>query len=272
LTPRIFLPPSIPRSKQLGAERQDRLSITTALGSGASPQARRQVRRRVAGLRCRSPAPSEPDGTIARHPAQASAALYAARKVRLRLRHALPSLVTPVGPFDAKHRLTSPTAVAAPSLRFRRDPSEVCTLSGWVFPTLAGPICPITGQRSLSPTLLYPLHHPPSLRSGYRLAAGRMGLTLLSNVEMRMGRLRPVVRRVTVPPSSTATIDEPTRLPFWPRPVSTFGRFSMTDLNHGRSLAFSLPSSAGPRPDWCFQSKAVVPGASHVGLLRRMSG
>src|SRR4051812_6773879 len=31
--------------------------------------------RRVAGLRCRNPAPSEPDMTIARHPAQASAAL-----------------------------------------------------------------------------------------------------------------------------------------------------------------------------------------------------
>jgi hypothetical protein len=61
-----------------------------------------QVARRVAGLRCRNPAPSEPDGTIARHPAQASAALYAARKVRLRLRHALPFLVTPIGSFDAK--------------------------------------------------------------------------------------------------------------------------------------------------------------------------
>src|ERR1700758_4500573 len=90
LTPRIFLPPSRPRAKQLGAERQDRLSITTTLGSGASPQARRQRRRRVAGFRCRTPAPSEPDGTIARHPAQASAALCAARKVRLRLRHAFP--------------------------------------------------------------------------------------------------------------------------------------------------------------------------------------
>jgi hypothetical protein len=245
--------------------------MTTTLGSGLSPQARRQVRRRVAGLRCRNPAPSEPDGTIARHPAQASAALYAARKIRLRRRHALPFLITPVGPFDVRHRLTSPPAVAAPSLRFRRDPPEVCTLSGWVFPALAGPICLITRQHSLSPTLLYPLRHP--LPCGRDTAlTGRVGLTLLSNVEMRMGRLRPVVRRVTVPPSSTATIDEPTRMPFWPRPVSTFGRFSMTDLNHGRSLAFNLPSSAGPRPDWCFQSKAVVPGASHVGLLRRMSG
>jgi hypothetical protein len=34
---------------------------------------------RVAGLRCRSPAPSEPDVTIARHPAQASAARYPIR-------------------------------------------------------------------------------------------------------------------------------------------------------------------------------------------------
>src|ERR1700751_5079313 len=39
LTPRIFLPPSMPRAKQLGAERQERLSMTTALGSGGSPQA-----------------------------------------------------------------------------------------------------------------------------------------------------------------------------------------------------------------------------------------
>jgi hypothetical protein len=38
-TPRIFFPPSIPRLKQLGAEQQDQLSITTALGAGASPQA-----------------------------------------------------------------------------------------------------------------------------------------------------------------------------------------------------------------------------------------
>ena len=99
-----------------------------------------------------------------------------------------------------------------------------------------------------------------------------MGLTLLSNVERRMGRLRPIVRRVFVPPSSVLAADEPTRVPFWLRPVSTFGRLPMTDLNHGRSHAFSLPSSAGPLPDWCFQIEAVVPEASHVGLLLGMSG
>jgi hypothetical protein len=45
LTPRIFLPPSMPRAKQLGAERPERLSMTTVLGSGVSPQVRRQMRR-----------------------------------------------------------------------------------------------------------------------------------------------------------------------------------------------------------------------------------
>ena len=78
--------------------------------------------------------------------------------------------------------------------------------------------------------------------------------------------------RVLVPPSPRVPIDDPTRMPFWPRPVSTFGRFSITDLDNGRSLAFSLPSSAGPPPEWCSQIVAVVPGASHVGLLLRMSG
>src|SRR3954451_9202732 len=55
LTPRIFLPPSMPRAKQLGAERQERLSMTTALGSGASAQARRQVRRSLASSRRHRP-------------------------------------------------------------------------------------------------------------------------------------------------------------------------------------------------------------------------
>ncbi len=87
-----------------------------------------------------------------------------------------------------------------------------------------------------------------------------------------MERLRPIVRRVLVPPSSVLTPDDPTRVPFWRRPDSTFGRLPMTDLNNGRSLTFSLPSSAGPPPDRCFQIVAVVPRASHVGLLLRTSG
>src|SRR5215212_2529819 len=44
LMPLIFLPPSKPRPKQVGAERHDRLSMMTALGSAISPQACRQAR------------------------------------------------------------------------------------------------------------------------------------------------------------------------------------------------------------------------------------
>ena len=87
-----------------------------------------------------------------------------------------------------------------------------------------------------------------------------------------MGRLRPIVRRELMSPSSVLAADDPPRVPFWRRPVSTFGRLPMTDLNIGRSLAFSLPSSAGPLPGWCSQIEAVVPEASYVGLLLRMSG
>src|SRR4051794_29607280 len=43
LMPLIFLPPSKPRPKQVGAERQERLSMMTALGTGLSPQACRQA-------------------------------------------------------------------------------------------------------------------------------------------------------------------------------------------------------------------------------------
>src|SRR5271165_4905947 len=72
--------PSMPRSKQLGAERQDRLSMTTTLGSGESPQARRQLRRSRLSNRRQRPSrvqrantpPSVPKGMsqsspIARH-------------------------------------------------------------------------------------------------------------------------------------------------------------------------------------------------------------
>ncbi|WP_448192959.1 hypothetical protein [Azospirillum sp. sgz301742] len=53
--PWIFLPPSTLRAKQLGAEGQVRLSITTVLGSGASPQASRHVRRNRSSKRRHSP-------------------------------------------------------------------------------------------------------------------------------------------------------------------------------------------------------------------------
>src|SRR5215203_4134709 len=87
---------------------------------------------------------------------------------------------------------------------------------GLGIPALAALSPPL--QRSLR-FLRHPLPPPPSpsLRSEYRrlAATGRVGLTLLSNVERRMGRLRPIVRRVLAPPSSRVPIDDPTRMPFW---------------------------------------------------------
>jgi hypothetical protein len=74
LTPQIFLPPSMPRPKQLGAERQDLspdsrlladsergLSMTTAVGSAVSPQASRHVRRRRSSSQRHSPSRGQRD-------------------------------------------------------------------------------------------------------------------------------------------------------------------------------------------------------------------
>src|SRR6187431_2515742 len=55
LMPLIFLPPSKPRPKQLGAEGHDRLSMMTALGSGVSPQACHQARIKRLSSRRHSP-------------------------------------------------------------------------------------------------------------------------------------------------------------------------------------------------------------------------
>ena len=147
--------------------------------------------------------------------------------------------------------LTSPS-VEASSLIAPLRPAGSLRPFGLGIPARAALSPPL--QRSLR-FLRHPLPPPPSpsLRSGYRrlAATGRVGFTLLSNVEKRMGRLRPIVRRGLMSPSSVLATDDPPRVPFWRRPVSTFGRLPMTDLDNGRSLAFSLPSSAGPPPDWC---------------------
>ena len=129
--------------------------------------------------------------------------------------------------------LTSPSVEASRLIAPLR-PAGSLHLFGLGIPALAALSPPL--QRSLR-FLRHPLPPPPSpsLRSEYRrlAATGRVGLTLLSNVEKRMGRLRPIVRRVLVPPSSRVPIDDPTRMPFWPRPVSTFGRFSISSSKSG---------------------------------------
>ena len=92
--------------------------------------------------------------------------------------------------------LTSPS-VEASSLIAPLRPAGSLRPFGLGIPARAALSPPL--QRSLR-FLRHPLPPPPSpsLRSGYRrlAATGRVGLTLLSNVEKRMGRLRPIVRRV----------------------------------------------------------------------------
>ena len=184
---------------------------------------------------------------------------------------------TPSAPARRSVRL-APSNVPSDSsparLPYRRDHGGSRHPFGSGIPSSPRPCPPHYGAAFACSAVPLPPPPSPPLRSGYRrlAATGRMGLTLLSNGEKRMGRLRPIVRQVMLPPSPRVPIGDPTRVPFWRRPVSTFGRFWMTDLNHGRSLAFSHPSSAGPPPDWCSQIVAVVPGASHVGSLLRMSG
>src|SRR3954464_345828 len=139
--------------------------------------------------------------------------------------------------------------------------AEVSTLSGRVSPRHRAPIRPITGRPSLAPPFLYP-SAIPSLAVGIPPPRGDGTSGAYPVVQWREadgGWLRPLVRRVTVPPSPMSALDEPTRMPFWLRPVSTFGRLMITDLDNGRSLAFSRPSSARPPPDWCSQIMAVVP-------------
>src|SRR4051812_22048726 len=184
-----------------------------------------------------------------------------------------PRRLPPFAGLFGLYRLTSPAIPSFARLPNRRDHGGSQPPFGSGIPSLPRPYPP--HYRAAFACSAVPLPPPPSpsLRSGYRrfAAVGRVGLTLLSNGEIWMGRLRPLVRRVTVPPSSTAEDRRTDPRAFWLRPISTFGRLWVTDLDHGRSLAFSRSSSARPPPDWCSQIVAVVPRASHVGLLLRMS-
>ena len=167
-------------------------------------------------------------------------------------------------------RLTSPS-VEAPSFIAPLRPAGSRPFRAG-YPRCRGPVSAITAEPSLSPA-----SSTPSAISFLAVGIpspcsdGTSGAYPVVQCGEADGGLRPIVRRVLVPPSSRVPIDDPTRMPFWLRPVSTFGRFSITDLDNGRSLAFSLPSSAGPPPEWCSQIMAVVPRASYGGLLLRMS-
>src|SRR4051794_41842844 len=74
--------------------------------------------------------------------------------------------------------------------------------------------------------LRLPLPPPPSppLRSGYRhlAVAGRVGLTLLFNVGMRVGGVRPIVRRGPGAPPAAGSNEQTTPQPLLPPPGRPF--------------------------------------------------
>jgi hypothetical protein len=163
-----------------------RSSATCAVKTVSSTAARFCTRCRVRRSHCCDLLPSEPDVPVAVHPAQASAVgkrSPAARSIRswFRLtsgfRH--PSLFS-------LRRLTSPSVEAFSLIAPLRPAGSPFGLG---IPALAALSPPL--QQSLR-FLRHPLPPPPSpsSRSEYRLAAGRVGLTLLLIVEER--RLRPI--------------------------------------------------------------------------------
>jgi hypothetical protein len=116
-----------------------------------------------------------------------------------------PRRLPPLAGLFGLHRLTSPAIPSSARLPNRRDHGGSQPPFGSGIPSSPRPYPP--HYRAAFACSAAPLPPPPSppLRSGYRrlAAAGRVGLTLLSNGERWMGRLRPVVRRVLLPPSST---------------------------------------------------------------------
>src|SRR3954467_14352494 len=141
-----------------------------------------------------------------------------------------PRRLPPLAGLFGSHRLTSPAIPSSARLPNRRDHGGSLHPFGSGIPSSPRPYPP--HYRAAFACSAAPLPPPPSpsLRSGYRrlAATGRVGLTLLSNGERRMGRLRPIVRRVTMPPSSTAGNRRTNPHALWLRPVSAFGRSAMT--------------------------------------------
>jgi hypothetical protein len=122
-----------------------------------------------------------------------------------------------------------------------RHQSKVCTLSGWVSPPLVALSAPLRAmyhrQRpSLFPTsstrCTFPFPHGQDTTP--QLSVGHIGLTQLTAVEMRSGQGLRSVERVCLPVGIMGVAAcrflqtvRPT-LPFWPRPISLFGRFRLT--------------------------------------------
>jgi hypothetical protein len=140
------------------------------------------------------------------------------------------------------------------------------------YPRSRGPIRPVTGRRSLSPTS-FTLCSIPLPYGRATTEVGNIGLTQLSmekNLARRGWSLYPG-GSVWMSSSSSeeGRSDPPT---FWSRPISPFGRFVVTGLV--RLFTGIQPSdpSLGRLRLRAGRGRIIVPGASHVGLLLGTSG
>ena len=122
--------------------------------------------------------------------------------------------------------------------------------------------------------ILCPLARLPSLRSGYHSKVGAVGFTQLIGMEMRHGEVGPsspvghpgvaAGKARSGGPSHTAFRQQ--------QPVSLFGRFGVTSPETGLHVLQPSMSPLATTHREAGRSFGVVPGASHLELLRSMSG
>jgi hypothetical protein len=136
-----------------------------------------------------------------------------------------------------------------PNSLVMQDQMDVSALSRRVMsPVGSTPIPPITGWRSLLPSS--PSRTSIGLPCGSLSLAGDVrGCHVPSQPRTNgVGVLCPPV--ACVPMTRNGRVLVPATVPFWPKPDSTFGLFSLTMFIE-RSPEFAIPSILAPSPSWC---------------------
>jgi hypothetical protein len=136
-----------------------------------------------------------------------------------------------------------------PNSLVMQDQMDVSALSRRVMsPVGSTPLHPITGWRSLLPSS--PSRTSIGLPCGSLSLAGDVrGCHVPSQPQTNgVGALCPPV--ACVPMTRNGRVLVPATAPFWPKPDSTFGLFSLTMFIE-RSPEFAIPSILAPSPSWC---------------------
>src|SRR5215471_9920214 len=136
-----------------------------------------------------------------------------------------------------------------PSSLVMKDQMDVCPLArGVMLRGCSTPIHPITEWRSLLPSSS--ARTPVGLPYGsLSLTGGVRGCHVPSQSQTNgLGALCPPV--ALLPMTRNGKVLVPATVPFWPKPTSTFGLFSVTMFIE-RSPGFAIPSILAPSPSWC---------------------